>query len=146
MKRLPSEIENLIREHNGELLRGKTHLVFGFPDGRRFTVPNTPSDAHAYKNCLADLKRFLGLQKFKTTIGERREKRKRQRSVQSIKVERPSARLARRVDIEALRDLYLQLPKQRCQRVEVPERCEGAMWVERVYQTPLTILLRRIFQ
>lgn len=146
MKRLPDDIDELIRAHKGTLLRESNHLVFGFPDGRRFTMAATPSDTHAYKNCLADLRRFLGLQKFGTTVGERRERRKRQRSVQPIRIERPTAQMVKRVDIEALAELYAKLPKARLQRIANPERCEGTMWLETVYQTPLTTLMRRVFR
>ena len=49
-----------ISEHGGRLARRKRHLVFRFPDGRKFVAPKTPSDLRAWRNSLSVLMRFLG--------------------------------------------------------------------------------------
>lgn len=48
-----------INEHGGRLVRRKRHLVFRFPDGRKFVAPKTPSDLRAWRNSLSVLMRFL---------------------------------------------------------------------------------------
>ena len=51
----------IIHENGGRLVRRKRHLVFRFPDGRKFVAPSTPSDLRAWRNSLSVLMRFLGV-------------------------------------------------------------------------------------
>lgn len=53
----------IIHENGGRLVRQKRHLVFRFPDGRKFVVPKTPSDLRAWRNSLSILMRLLGVRK-----------------------------------------------------------------------------------
>src|SRR5271157_1093873 len=55
------KIEALLESQGAILSRQKKHYVYSLPDGRKWTVAKTPSDAHAYDNNLADLKTFLGV-------------------------------------------------------------------------------------
>lgn len=61
------QVEELIREHGGGLVRSRKHRVYRFPDGRIFTISSTPSDtARAEKNNLAELRNFLHIRRAKT--------------------------------------------------------------------------------
>lgn len=105
-------VASLLKTNGAKLVRTKKHKVWRFPDGRIFTMPSTPSDsAHGDKNLLADLKKFLGLTKHETTVGERRERKtKRTRIRQRVAVESAPARKTMADD---LKKLYAQLPKEK---------------------------------
>lgn len=62
----------LIEEHGGVLLRDKNHIVYGFPNGKKFTMPSTPSDRNASRNQLSDLRKVLDIQNQGNGPGERR--------------------------------------------------------------------------
>lgn len=53
------QLEQLIKENHGELVRQKKHRVYRFPDHRIFVMANTPSDHRAFRNNMRTLKRFL---------------------------------------------------------------------------------------
>lgn len=55
------QVENILR--HARLLRTKHHNVFLLANGRRWVTPKTPSDAWAWRNNLADLRRVLGLRR-----------------------------------------------------------------------------------
>ena len=56
------DVEALIKEHGGVLVRQKKHQVWKFPDGRIFTMASTPGDCvHAERNNMTDLRNFLGI-------------------------------------------------------------------------------------
>jgi len=57
------DIEALIKQHGGKLVRSKRHLVYKFPDGRCFTLSSTPSDVFAERNNLTNLRRLLGIER-----------------------------------------------------------------------------------
>lgn len=59
--RIEREIVELIERHGGRRESMKGHLKYVFPDGRTFTTSLTPSDKRAMMNCLANLRRFLGV-------------------------------------------------------------------------------------
>lgn len=68
-------VESLLREHGATIARVNKHIVYKFPDGRIFSVSQTPSDWRAGLNRLKELKRMLGLTATEARVGERREKR-----------------------------------------------------------------------
>lgn len=55
------EVMDLLRSVGASPIRDKNHIVWELPGGRRWVVPKTPSDLHAWKNNLSDLKRALGI-------------------------------------------------------------------------------------
>ena len=57
------DIEALIKQHGGKLVRSKRHFVYKFPDGRCFTLGCTPSDVNAELHNMAKLRKFLGLER-----------------------------------------------------------------------------------
>jgi hypothetical protein len=57
------DIELLIQEHLGKLVRSKRHLVYRFPNGKCFTLSKSPSDWLAERNNLTKLNRFLGIER-----------------------------------------------------------------------------------
>ena len=62
-----SEMNKLVRKlrgapyHCSVELTGSRHWRVVSPDGRRITMSQTPSDAHAYRNIRSDLKKYLGI-------------------------------------------------------------------------------------
>ncbi len=69
------QIAQLIKEHGGVLERHIKHNVWRFPDGRVFVTAQTPGDVRAERNCLADLRRFLGVKREINKNPERKEKK-----------------------------------------------------------------------
>ena len=57
------EILRILKQYNAVLTRSKTHRVWKFPDGRIHVMPSTPSDRRAWANQLAQLRKFLELEK-----------------------------------------------------------------------------------
>jgi hypothetical protein len=55
------ETLSLLRKSGAELLRSKKHNIYRLKDGSRYVTPATPSDVHAWRNCLSFLKVKLGL-------------------------------------------------------------------------------------
>jgi predicted RNA binding protein YcfA (HicA-like mRNA interferase family) len=55
------EILAMLNDAGARLARQRKHRIFRFPDGRIWVVPKTPSDVHAWKNNLSDLRRRLNL-------------------------------------------------------------------------------------
>lgn len=71
------EIERLLRENRAVLKRDTPHLVYEFPNGRKFTMSKTPSDWRAAHKALAVLRGVLGFtgNDGRGTPGERRAKK-----------------------------------------------------------------------
>ena len=59
------EVLTILHNTGATLVRQKRHQIFRFPDGRIWVVPKTPSDTHAWRNNLSDLRRKLDLRKLK---------------------------------------------------------------------------------
>jgi hypothetical protein len=57
------DVEALIKQYGGKLVRKRRHFVYRFPDGRCFTLSGTPSDRLAELNNMALLRRFLGIER-----------------------------------------------------------------------------------
>jgi hypothetical protein len=55
----------LIKKHEGRLVRQRRHAVYRFPSGLRFTMPLTPSDSRSWRNSLSCLKRLLRAQQLR---------------------------------------------------------------------------------
>jgi len=55
-----TQVFDLLRQYSAVLIRQRKHCVYRVR-GRIFVVPSTPSDTHAWRNCLADLRKILGL-------------------------------------------------------------------------------------
>jgi hypothetical protein len=56
------EVSRLLKEHAAVLVRGKKHLVYRLPNGRKFVLAKTSSDpARAAKNNLSELRHALGI-------------------------------------------------------------------------------------
>jgi hypothetical protein len=53
------EIEGLLKGAGAVLERKRKHCIWRFPDRRIWVVPSSPSDDRAYRNNLADLRRYL---------------------------------------------------------------------------------------
>mgnify|MGYP007108819393 CR=1 FL=1 len=54
-------VERLLRNCKARLLRSKTHLVWLLPTGRRWVIPKSPSDSHAWRNNFQELRKVLGI-------------------------------------------------------------------------------------
>ncbi len=63
------EIDRLIKEHNGVLVRQRKHQVWSFPDGKQVVLASTPSDRRAASNKLSVLRRVLGVKVEKSPQG-----------------------------------------------------------------------------
>jgi hypothetical protein len=72
------ETLSLLRKSGAELLRSKKHNIYRLKDGSRYVTPATPSDVHAWRNCLSFLKVKLGLslRGEDARVGSPKEKRK----------------------------------------------------------------------
>jgi hypothetical protein len=57
------DVQALITEYKGELVRDRKHLIYRFPDGRTFAISSTPSDYRADANNMARLRKFLGIER-----------------------------------------------------------------------------------
>lgn len=54
------QVLDLLKSSGAKLVRERKHGIWQLPDGRRYTLPATPSDHHSWKNNLSKLKWFLG--------------------------------------------------------------------------------------
>ena len=68
------DVEALIKQHGGKLVRQHKHFVYKFPDGRCFTLSGTPSDYLAERNNMTNLRRFLGIERETNKNPDRRVK------------------------------------------------------------------------
>jgi hypothetical protein len=57
------EVLTILHEAGATLARQRKHKIFRFPSGHIWVLPKTPSDVHAWRNNLADLRRRLNLRK-----------------------------------------------------------------------------------
>jgi hypothetical protein len=53
------EVLTTLNRAGAVLARQRKHKIFRFPDGRIWVVPKSPSDVHAWRNNLSDLRRRL---------------------------------------------------------------------------------------
>ena len=106
------ELERLIKENRGELVRHRKHKVYQFRDqGKTFVVPSTPECPFAYDNALAALKNVLGLNSpSRGKAGERREKRSRRKSKSRLYFDYKSAIPIKTTWKDKLGLAILQLP------------------------------------
>jgi hypothetical protein len=125
------DVEALIKQHGGKLVRTKRHFVYRFPDGRCFTLAGTPSDMNAELNNMTTLRRFLGVERETNKNPDRRPK---------VGVKGRPAFTGAATDV-ALRDwkkeLNLQARKLHLFRPKI--NCTG--YLQRVSMTPLTAIL-----
>lgn len=70
-------VQQLLRNCKARLLRSKTHPVWLLPTGRRWVVPKSPSDSHAWRNNFQELRKILGIRLAKRRSNGAREKRPR---------------------------------------------------------------------
>jgi hypothetical protein len=81
------ELEQLIKEHTGVLVRQKKHKVYRFPNGLNFILSSTPECPLAYDNALSSLKKVLGINDPNRGLpGERREKRIKRKNTRGSKM------------------------------------------------------------
>jgi hypothetical protein len=57
------EVLTILRTAGATLARQRKHQIFRFRDGKIWVLPSSPSDAHAWRNNLSDLRRRLGIQR-----------------------------------------------------------------------------------
>jgi predicted RNA binding protein YcfA (HicA-like mRNA interferase family) len=55
------QVLSILNDAGAVLARQRKHRIFRFRDGRIWVVPKTPSDVHAWRNNLSDLRRRLNL-------------------------------------------------------------------------------------
>lgn len=65
------QVNELIQEHKGVLIRSKNHEVWRFPNGKTFVRAKTPSDVRADANNLSDLRKILGIEREQKIPGVR---------------------------------------------------------------------------
>jgi len=68
------KVAALLKEHEAELVRNRTHQIWRLPNGRLFVQSNTPSDRNAERNSITHLRRLLGIKR-KGGDGVRRERK-----------------------------------------------------------------------
>ena len=112
MHEVERKIHELIREHGGHLTRTKKHNVYRFPDGRTYTMAQTPSDVRAAMNQLSDLKRLLGLTesspKYTDDLNLQREVKAEQQARAQREAEQQSQRAR---SLQAYREMVLDKPQ-----------------------------------
>lgn len=102
-------VRELLKEHDGVLLRNNKHEVWKLPCGL-VVLPSTPSDVRAWKNSLSYLHNALGLNEERGIPGERREKR--------FKIERPIENTV--LEAPSLPDMTLQLRRATAKQIKHP--------------------------
>lgn len=56
---MSNTLDTTLHDHGFRLVRQRKHRIYKDEAGRVWIVPATPSDSHALRNNLADLKNFL---------------------------------------------------------------------------------------
>lgn len=128
------DVEALIKQYGGKLVRTKRHFVYKFPDGRCFTLACTPSDVNAELNNMAKLRKFLGLERIIYKNPDRKEKV----GVQGTSVSKAEARGVRLRNWK--KELYRETQKLHLFKPKV--NCVG--YFQRVPMTPLTAILAHV--
>lgn len=127
------EILRILKQHGAVLTRTKTHRVWKFPDGRIHVMPSTPSDRRTWANQLAQLRKFLDL--------EKPERKKNPNRKRKVGVERELYRstltidLGRKSNLDGLVFPSLKKPKLDC----FPLRLES------FYLSPIQAIVKHFF-
>jgi hypothetical protein len=128
------DVEALIKQHGGRLVRSKRHFVYKFPDGRCFTLACSPSDVNAELHNMAKLRRFLGIEREINKNPDRKRK-------PGVNGKPAFTETATGVTLrDWKKDLNLQARKLNLFRPKV--KCVG--YLQRVSMTPLTAILAHL--
>lgn len=65
-----AEVERLLKEYGGILIRHKKHRIWKLPSGKKWTTPSTPSDTCSWQNNLGELRLMLGLKSSDKTMAD----------------------------------------------------------------------------
>jgi hypothetical protein len=128
----------LLKAHGAEPKRKNKHEVWGLPDGRSVTLPVSPSCRNAWMNQYHDVRRLLGLTPTEQRVGERRERRKRQRSIQPRWKGFQPAVIAKRTN---LKDLLSTLPT-----TGIRSDASGHSRKETIWVSPTTAILNGLLK
>jgi hypothetical protein len=123
------DVEELLSQHGGKLVRQKKHHVWKLPDGRIFVMAATPGDIRAERNNMANLYNFLGVEKEIIKNPDRRPK-------PGVGRPKPASTAG---DVK-LRDWKSELLKVRLFKPK-QSSCVGYQLVP---VTPLTVILRHL--
>lgn len=129
----------LLKQHGCVLLRAHKHQVWQLPNGQKFTRASTPGDPRSDTNALQQLKATLGIQGERGEAGERRTRKKKR------KAQRPFlAAIVPYVEPDRYATLREKLMAIGRPRLKKYEECLP-IHKQVVLETPLTVILRRLF-